>query len=50
VIEPIFGHIRAARGLTRFRRRGLAAARHEWRLVATTHNVLKLWRHRLAVA
>jgi transposase len=50
VIEPIFGHIKAAGGLTRFRRRGLAAARHQWRLVATTHNVLKLWRHRLAVA
>lgn len=44
-IEPIFGQIKAARGITRFRRRGLNPARHEWRLTATTHNLLKMWRH-----
>lgn len=44
-IEPIFGQIKAARGITRFRRRGLSAACHEWRLIATTHNLLKIWRH-----
>lgn len=43
-IEPVFGQIKANRGITRFRRRGLAAARNEWRLIATTHNLLKIWR------
>lgn len=47
-IEPVFGHLKAARGITRFRRRGLTPARHEWRLIATTHNVLKMWRYQLA--
>ena len=49
-IEPIFGQIKAARGITRFRRRGLAAVRHEWRLTATTHNLLKMWRHTISPA
>lgn len=48
-IEPIFGQIKAARGISRFRRRGLQAARHEWRLIATTHNITKMWRHQLAI-
>ena len=43
-IEPIFGQIKTGRRNNRFRRRGLAAARHEWRLAATTHNILKMWR------
>lgn len=47
-IEPIFGHIKTGRRINRFRRRGLAAARHEWRLAATTHNILKIWRHATA--
>jgi len=44
-IEPIFGQIKTVRGIDRFRRRGLAAARSEWRFIATTHNVLKMWRN-----
>ena len=44
LVEPVFGQIKTARGITRFRRRGLDAARHEWRLIATTHNLLKIWR------
>lgn len=44
-IEPVFGTIKTARGIDRWRRRGLDAARHEWRLAATTHNLLKIWRH-----
>jgi len=43
-IEPVFGTIKTARRIDRWRRRGLDAARHEWQLVATTHNLLKLWR------
>jgi hypothetical protein len=34
--------------LGRFKRRGWAAARSEWRLIAATHNLLKLHRHTLA--
>lgn len=44
-IEPIFGQIKTGRRMNRFRRRGLDAARHEWRLAATTHNILKMWRY-----
>ena len=44
IVEPTFGMIKAARGINRFRRHGLDAARHEWRLAATTHNLLKIWR------
>lgn len=49
-IEAIFGQIKTTRGINRFRRRGLDAARHEWQLAATTHNILKLWRHSTATA
>jgi len=44
-IEPVFGQIKHNRGMTRFRRRGRAAARSEWRLIAATHNLLKLHNH-----
>jgi transposase len=43
-IEPIFGQIKHNRRITRFQRRGITACRSEWRLIATTHNILKLWR------
>ena len=45
LIEPIFAHTKHNRGFTRFLRRGRAAARTEWRLMATTHNLQKLHRH-----
>jgi hypothetical protein len=32
------------------KRRGRAAVRSEWRLIAATHNLLKLHRHRFAPA
>lgn len=44
IVEPAFGMIKSARGINRFHRRGFDAARHEWRLTATTHNLLKAWR------
>jgi len=44
-IEPVFGHTKYNRGMTRFRRRGRAAVRSEWRLIAATHNLLKLHSH-----
>lgn len=42
MIEPIFGHTKANRRYERFQRRGLDAVRSEWRLIAATHNLLKL--------
>src|SRR5262249_24079709 len=45
LIEPIFGHTKHNRGFTRFARRGRAAARTEWRLIATTHTLQKLHQH-----
>jgi hypothetical protein len=44
IVEPVFGQIKEARGIRRFRRRGFAACASEWRLICTTHNLLKLWR------
>jgi Transposase DDE domain len=44
-IEPVFGQIKHNRGIRRFRRRGRAAVRSEWRLIAATHNLLKLHNH-----
>ena len=49
-IEPIFGHTKHNRRLERFRRRGLAACRAEWRLITATHNLLKLWSAAPAIA
>ena len=45
LIEPIFGATKHNRGFTRFARRGRSAARTEWRLMATTHNLRKLHQH-----
>jgi transposase len=45
MVEPVFGQIKANRRIGRFKRRGRAAARSEWRLIAATHNLLKLHRH-----
>lgn len=49
-IEPVFGQIKHNRGMTRFRRRGRAAARSEWRLITASHNLLKLHNHWIAPA
>lgn len=50
MVEPVFAQIKANRRIGRFKRRGRAAARSEWRLIAATHNLLKLHRHQLAAA
>jgi transposase len=42
IIEPVFGNIKANRGYRSFTRRGMAAVQSEWRLICTTHNLLKL--------
>src|SRR4051794_30576468 len=49
-VEPMFGHTKHNRGMSRFHRRGRAAARAEWRLITATHNLMKLHSHTLAVA
>jgi transposase len=49
-IEPIFGQLKFNRRAERFRRRGLAACKSEWRLITATHNLLKLWNATLATA
>jgi predicted XRE-type DNA-binding protein len=43
-IEPVFAQTKHNRGFRSFSRRGLAAVDSEWKLIATTHNLLKLWR------
>jgi hypothetical protein len=45
MIEPIFGQWKQGLGFRQFSLRGLASMRGEWRLMATVHNLLKLWRH-----
>jgi transposase len=45
MIEPIFGQLKQVLGLRQFSMRGLASMGGEWRLMATVHNLLKLWRN-----
>jgi transposase len=45
LVEPVFAHTKHTRGITRFSRRGHTAVRAEWRLIAATHNLLKLFRY-----
>jgi transposase len=49
VVEPVFGQIKGARRLDRFRLRGLEKVNGEWALIATTHNLLKLFRATVAM-
>ena len=50
IVEPVFGQIKGSRRLDRFRLRGLEKVNGEWSLIATTHNILKLFRASMAVA
>jgi hypothetical protein len=50
IIEPVFANTKFNRGIDRFRHRGRAAVRAEWRLITATHNLLKLHRHATAAA
>jgi hypothetical protein len=42
IVEPVFGHIKQARGLRQFLLRGLNKVRGEWAMICTVHNLLKL--------
>ena len=44
IVEPVFAHIKHLRGITRVLRRGRAAVQAEIDLIATSHNLLKLYR------
>lgn len=46
--EPVFGQIKEAQGIRRFRLRGLGKVSDEWQLITACHNLLKLYRARLA--
>ena len=46
IVEPVNGQIKEARGLRRFLLRCLEKVEAEWHLMAATHNLLKLFRHR----
>ena len=46
IVEPVNGQIKEGRGLRRFLLRGLEKVDGEWHLIAATHNLLKLFRHR----
>lgn len=50
IVEPVFGQIKEVRHLRRFRLRGLKQASGEWKLICATHNLLKLFRHRVVLA
>jgi hypothetical protein len=45
MIEPSFGQLEPVLGFRQLSLRGLASLRGEWRLRATVHDLLKLWRH-----
>jgi hypothetical protein len=44
IVEPVFGQIKAARGIRGFLLRGLEKVSAEWQLICLTHNLLKIWR------
>ena len=45
IVEPVFAHIKCLRAITRLLRRGRQAVQAEIDLIATTHNLLKLYRN-----
>ena len=47
-VEPVFGQIKEERGFRRFLLRGLEKVKAEWRIICTTHNLLKLYRWKVA--
>ena len=44
IVEPVFAQTKNIRRTDRFLPRGLTACQAEWKLIAATHNLLKLWR------
>ena len=48
IVEPVFGQIKERRGFRRFSFRGLEKVSAEWTLIALTHNLLKLFKAKMA--
>jgi hypothetical protein len=48
IVEPVFGQIKECRGFRRFSFRGLEKVSAEWKLIALTHNLLKLFQFAVA--
>jgi transposase len=47
-VEPVFGQIKEIRGFRRFLLRGHENVKGEWQLICLTHNLLKLYRWKIA--
>jgi hypothetical protein len=47
-VEPVFGQIKEERGFRRFLLRGHEKVKAEWQLICLTHNLLKLYRWKMA--
>jgi transposase len=45
MVEPVFAHTKHTRAIDRFARRGREHVENEWKLIAATHNLLKLFRY-----
>ena len=43
-VEPVFGHIKQARGFRQFLLRGIDKVKAEWAMICTAHNLAKLTR------
>ena len=41
-VEPVFGHIKQARGFRQFLLRGIDKVKGEWAMICTAHNLAKL--------
>ena len=39
IVEPVFGHIKQARGFRQFLLRGIDKVRGEWAMICTAHNL-----------
>ncbi len=44
IVEPVFGHIKQARGFRQFLLRGIDKVRGEWAMICMAHNLAKLTR------
>jgi transposase len=42
IVEPVFGHIKQARGFRQFLLRGIDKVKGEWAMICTAHNLAKL--------
>ena len=49
IVEPVFGQIKSVRGFRKYLLRGLKLVSAEWQLLCLTHNLLKIWRHQMAL-